>query len=82
MSRVGGRFGSTREATVSWALPHLQPTTLPGTTAATPFHPSQSGPRRGGRSCNGPWRCETWSAEFGHAGQVAPGAPFSAPTQP
>jgi hypothetical protein len=48
MSRVGGRFGSTREATVSWALPHLQPTMLPGTTAATPIHLSQSGPRRGG----------------------------------
>jgi hypothetical protein len=48
MSRVGGRFGSTREATALWALPHLQPTTLPGTAAATPFHLSQSGPRRGG----------------------------------
>jgi hypothetical protein len=48
MSRVGGRFGSTREATASWALPHLQPTTLPGATAISPFHLSLSGPRRGG----------------------------------
>jgi hypothetical protein len=48
MSRVGSHFGSTREATVSWAMPHLQPTMLPGTTATTPIHLSQPGPRRGG----------------------------------
>jgi len=48
MSRVGGRFGCTREATASWAMPHLQPTTLPGTAAITPPHLPQPGPRRGG----------------------------------
>ena len=48
MSRVGSYFGSTREATASWAMPHLQPTMLPGTTAPMPFHLSLSGPRRGG----------------------------------
>jgi hypothetical protein len=48
MSRVRGRFGSIREATASWALPHLQPTTLPGAAATMPSHLSLSGPRRGG----------------------------------
>lgn len=48
MSRVVGRKTSTREATVSWALPHLQPAILPGTPADAPSHLWQSGPRRGG----------------------------------
>lgn len=48
MSRVG-RNMSIREATVSWALPHLQLATLPGATAVTaPSHLWQPGPRRGG----------------------------------
>ena len=48
MSRVVGRTKSIREATVSWALPHLQPTTLPGTAAPVSRHLSLPGPRRGG----------------------------------
>ncbi len=49
MSRVDGRTKSIREATVSWALPHLQLATLPGAiTTTSPSHLWQPGPRRGG----------------------------------
>lgn len=48
MSRVVGRIKSIREATVSWALPHLQLATLPDATATSPSHLWQPGPRRGG----------------------------------
>jgi hypothetical protein len=49
MSRVVGRTKSIREATVSWALPHLQLATLPGAmTTTSPSHLWQPGPRRGG----------------------------------
>jgi hypothetical protein len=50
MSRVVGRTRSIREATVSWALPHLQLATLPGAHAATsPSHLWQLAPGEGGR---------------------------------
>lgn len=48
MSRDVGRFECDREATASWALPHLEPAMLPGAATDAPARPSRQGPRRGG----------------------------------
>ena len=48
MSRDVGCYGSTREATVLLATPHLQQAVLPGTATNTSAHLWQPGPRRGG----------------------------------
>ncbi len=57
MSRVVGRIKSIREATVSWALPHLQLATLPGATRHIALPPLAAWPpERGGGHVNGPWR--------------------------
>ena len=51
MSRVVGRSRSIREATVSWALPHLQLATLPGTRPHRPPTSGSLAPGEGGRPC-------------------------------
>ena len=84
MSRVVGRIGSTREATVSRALPHLQLATLPGDHGHLALPPLAAWPpERGGGHVMGRGAREAWPyGNTGHAGQSRRGAQSQAPTQP
>jgi hypothetical protein len=76
MSRVVGRTRSTREATASWALPHLQLAALPGTHGHFALPPLAAAwpPERGGGHVKGHGAREAWRWETGHAGQSRRGA--------